>query len=110
MANEVAIGQILDARGPGDPAELLLALPLAQLAALHRSEDGRLDPAPATFDEIGAGLDVEHVEAGPRTHLDDARTHDAAPHHPDLPHVLSLHRRPPARRGPSVLGGPLTAG
>jgi hypothetical protein len=74
-----------------DPGQKSGGLGPLQLPPLDRRVDRAADPLVARRDELGGVLDEGHPQTGACAHLRDARPHQPAADHADVPDVRRIH-------------------
>ena len=103
LDHEVGVGEVLHARGEGDPAEQRRLVLLAQLAARDGASGGVLEVLATALDGLVVDLDADHREAVAGEHLRDAGAHGAETDHADRGEVAG-RLRGAARHGRSPTG------
>ena len=93
LDHEVAIGQVLEPRGPGEPGEGAVTVVRGELAPLHPPVEELLDALPALGQLVVVGLPDDRVEAGLCAHLGDSGPHQPTPDHADASNFWPRGRR-----------------
>ena len=101
LDHEVAVRQVVELGGQGQPADGLVPRALVELALLDLAREEVRDPAVRLLGELERHLAADRIDAGLDAELRDSGAHGAQPDHPDPTHLhgaRSYRRRDRQRR------------